>query len=117
LFWYCLSNFSVLNIFEPDYISLETIPNFNYSKDIIEIFERLLKINLNDQIRDFVKDYIGIQRYSKFNGVLTFTEKTNGEKKDITKVRILEFVKSTQYFTKGGFTELLTKIDNNNIDI
>jgi len=116
-----LSKFSILKIFNKDNITLETMPPFNYSHKIIDLFNRMLGYNSNKSIQNFVKEYIGITKYSyhqinifvnlfisqynKFKSKLIFLEKG----KDVTKICIKEFAKCTQYFTNGGFARLLTE--------
>ena len=107
------------------------MPPFNYSKEMINIFNRMLGINSNEGIKEFVEKYfkkIGIEKYtyhqinifiklfisqySQFKGKLIF--KSNNE--DVTEKCIEDFSKSTKYFTNGGFAKLLTGTynDNNN---
>ena len=107
------------------------MPPFNFSKDMIEIFNRMLGINSNEDIKNFVEKYfkkIGIEKYTyhqinifiklfisqynKFKGKLIF--KSNGE--DVTEKCIEDFSKSTKYFTKSGFAKLLTETSNNDDD-
>jgi len=116
------------------------MPDFNYSDDIITIFNRLLEKNSNEKIKDFVKEnekikdfvkkFIGIEKYSfhqinifiklftsqfsKFQSKFTFNQiDKDGKEEDITKKRITEFAKCTRYFTNGGFAELLTNESEN----
>ena len=102
------------------------MPKFNCPDNIIQIFNRMLEINSNDKIEGFVKKHINckiysyhqinifiqlfISKYNKFKSKLTFLN----EGKDVTEKCIEEFAKCTQYFTNGGFAQLLTTIDNNN---
>ena len=128
-----LSNFCVLNIFKKENITLNNLPDFNYSTGIISIFKRLLdNIDSNPKIKEFVKENIGITKYSfhqinifiklftsqfiNFNRKLTFTstDKTTGKEEDVTNKRLEEFAKCTRYFTNGGFAELLTNPNNKN---
>ena len=94
-------------------------------KDKIDIFSRMLDYKTNDKIEAFIKDKIGLEKYSfhqaqifiklfisqysKFDGKLKFTH--NG--KDVTDECIQEFANCTKYFTSGGFAKLLneTNID------
>ena len=122
------SKFGILNIFKKENITLENMPPFNYSKEMIDIFNRMLGINSNEGIKEFVEKYfkkIGIEKYtyhqinifiklfisqySKFKGKLIF--KSNDV--DVTEKCIEDFSKSTKYFTNGGFARLLTGTDNN----
>jgi hypothetical protein len=118
-----LSKFSILKIFKKENISFETMPKFNYSKDILDLFDRMLGINTNPEIKEFVKKNIGINKYSfhqinifiklfisqysKFDSKLTFLE----EGKDVTEKCIKDFAKCTHYFTNGGFAKLLLNTD------
>ena len=120
-----LSKFSILTIFKKENITIENMPTFNFPKEIINLFNRMLGINSNDEIQKFVKEHIGVERYSyhqinifiklfisqynKFETKLTF--KSDG--KDVTKQCIDEFAKSTKYFTEGGFSKLLTAKEKN----
>ena len=122
------SKFGILNIFKKENITLDNMPPFNYSKKMIDIFNRMLGINSNEGIKEFVEKYfkkIGIEKYtyhqinifiklfisqySKFKGKLIF--KSNDV--DVTEKCIEDFSKSTKYFTNGGFAKLLTGTDNN----
>ena len=120
-----LSKFNILNIFNKENIELDNMPKFNYPDEIINIFNRMLLIKSNEEIQKFVKDFIGIPKYSyhqinifiklfisqynKFESKLKFL--SNG--KDVTNDCIREFAKCTHYFTNGGFSRLLIGIDNN----
>jgi len=123
------SKFGILNIFKKENITLANMPPFNYSKEMIDIFNRMLGINSNEGIKEFVEKYfkkIGIEKYtyhqinifiklfisqySKFKGKLIF--KNNNV--DVTEQCIEDFSKSTKYFTNGGFAKLLTGTDNYN---
>ena len=119
-----LSKFSLLNIFQKENITLKNMPKFNFPKEIIDIFNRMLLINSNEAMEKWVKDFIGIEKYSyhqihifvklfisqynKFESKLTFLK---GEE-DVTADCIREFAKCTHYFTNGGFAKLLTAADN-----
>ena len=138
-----LSKFSILNIFNKENITRQNKPNFNYPPKIINIFKNMLEIDSNDGIQNFVNKYIQpikkkeakigkgkeenvlekysyhqinifiklfISQYSKFEDKIYFSK--NG--KDVTKQSIRAFAQCTQYFTNGGFSKLLTGIDNNN---
>ena len=98
---------------------------FNYPKNIIEKFTRMLEIKSNEGIQEFVHKYINIPKYSfhqinifiklfisqyiKFNSKIKFLN--NG--KNVTNESIQQFAECTQYFTNVGFAQLLT---NNNDD-
>ena len=118
-----LSKFGILNLFNLENIELDNMPKFDLPIDIISIFERMLGYKTNEEIEEFVKKYIGIEKYSfhqiqmfiklfisqynMFNSKLKFTD--GG--KDVTEQCIKDFAKSTKYFTYGGFAKLL--IDKN----
>ena len=121
-----LSKFGILSMFKKENITIENMPPFNYPKEMIDIFKRMLDIDTNDGIQKFVSKYfdkIGIKKYSyhqinmyiklfisqynKFKGKLTFWR----GKVDVTEQCIEDFSKSTRYFTNGGFAKLLTGID------
>ena len=123
-----LSKFNLLKIFKRDNITFETMPGYNYPKEIIEIFERMLGIDSNEKIKEFVEKYIGITRpqpysfhqinifiklfisqYNQFESKLRFLR----GKKDVTEECISEFAKCTQYFTNGSFAKLIAGIDKN----
>ena len=119
-----LSKFSILNIFKFDKITFKRMPKFNYPNDIINTFTKMLGIKTNQEIQEFLQKYINIPKYSfhqiniliklfisqyiKFDKKIHFL--TNG--KDVTEERIKQFVLCTQYFTNGGFAQLLTNINN-----
>ena len=118
-----LSNFNILKIFQNDPITIEKMPSFNYPKEIIIHFKRMLGIETNEEMEKFVKEHIGIERYSyhqinifiklfisqysKFETKLKFLS----DKEDVTEKCIYEFAKCTQYFINGGFSKLLTGIE------
>ena len=117
-----LSKFNLLKIFSRDNIIFDKMPEYNFSLEIINIFKRMLDIDSNTKIKEFVDEYIGIKKYSyhqinifiklfisqynKFKSKLKFYD---GDE-DVTKKCIKEFAKCTQYFTNGGFSKLLTGI-------
>ena len=119
-----LSKFNILNIFKKENITFENLPPFNYPKEIINLFKTMVGIKTNTEMKEFIKKYIGIERYSyhqinifmklfisqysKFKSKLSF--KLNG--KDVTEQCIIEFAKCTQYFTNGGFSKLLSGNEN-----
>ena len=123
-----LSKFNILNIFKQDNITFTTMPEFDYPKEIIDIFNRILNYNSNDDIKKFVKDYIGIEKYSyhqinifikiflsQFYSLGNF-KITNKSGDNITKDFVKKFTPCTKYFTNGGFAQLLTNDDNKKND-
>ena len=120
-----LKNFGILNIFKREHITFENMPPFNYPNEMITIFNRMLGINSNEKMQKWVKEHINIPKYSyhqinifiklfisqynKFKTKITFLL----GKEDVTEVRINQFALCTQYFTNGGFAQLLTGIEEN----
>ena len=118
-----LSKFGILNIFNKETIEFKSLPPFNYSDELVEIFTRMRGYKTNKEIENFVKEHIGIKKYSyhqinifiklfisqysKFDSKIYFYS----VEKDVTEERIKQFALFTQYFTNGGFAELL--IGNN----
>ena len=100
------------------------MPPFNYSKEIINCFDRMIGIKSNEEIQEFVKKYIGVPKYSyhqinifiklfisqynNYNSEAKLKFKDNG--KDVTEKCITEFAECTKKFTNGGFSKLLTGI-------
>ena len=96
------------------------MPEFKYSMDYINIFNRMLGHKSNKDIQKFVENYIGVEKYSyhqinifiklfisqynKFSTRLKFLDNGN----DMTDKCIREFANCTKYFTNGGFPRLLT---------
>jgi len=115
-----LEKFSILKKFKRENISIKNMPEFNLSTKIINIFNRMLRINSNEAIENYVRKHIGIKncsyhqidifiklfisQYNKFEGQLEFWH----GKENVTNECIEEFAKCTQYFTNGGFAKLLT---------
>jgi len=125
-----LSKFCLLNAFPKENIALGNIPPFNFSKEVINIFERILGINSNIGIEQLIKKYfhkLGIEKYSYYQinifiklfisqfsiyqNKLIFTNNN----KDISEKCFEDFFEFSKYFIiNGGFYKLLTGIDNNN---
>jgi len=122
-----ISKFCFLKIFKRKNITIEEMPKFNFSKEIISIFKKMLeKIDSNEKIEEFVKKYIGIitytfhqinifvklfiSQYNQFKSKIKFLE----DGKNVTERCIEEFAKCTRYFTNGGFAKLLTDKKNKN---
>ena len=120
-----LSKFGLLSIFKEENITFENMPPFNYPTEIIKLFTNMLEKKSNKEIQEFVKKYIGVQKYSyhqinifiklfisqysKFNTKLEFW---SGDK-DVTEECIQDFANCTKYFTNGGFSRLLTGTEIN----
>ena len=97
------------------------MPPYYFSQEIINIFDRMLGIKSNEEMKNIVKKYIGVERYSyhqinlfiklfisqysKFESKLRSLQNDQ----DITQKCIEEFAKCTQFFTNGGFSQLLTE--------
>ena len=131
-----LSKFSILTVFEKkrENITFENMQKFNYPKEMIDIFNRMLNIDSNEKMQEWVKNHIGIEKYSyhqinifiklfisqynKFKSKLRFLGEN---KEDVTEQCIKEFSKCTRYFTNGGFSRLMTGLDkyddSNELDI
>ena len=120
-----LSKFNILNIFKKDKLTFEDMPEFDFTQDIINIFNKLLGYKSNNEIEKFVKEYIDIKKYSyhqinifikifisQFLDIGRFSIVKKGE--NITKNYIKQFTPCTKYFTNGGFAQLLTNPDINN---
>ena len=121
-----ISKFNLLKIFKRDNITFKTMPEYNYPSDMILIFKRMLDIDSNKKIQEFVEKHIGIEKpqpysfhqinifiklfisqYNQFESKLRFLH----GKKDVTEECISEFAKCTQYFTNGSFAKLIAGID------
>ena len=115
-----MEKISILDIFEKEHITFETMPDYDYSDKIIQTFKNMTNISTNEGIKEYVQKNIGIKKYSfhqinffiklflsqftRFNRKFTFYD----EGKNITKDCIDSYAKSTKYFTNGGFAKLLT---------
>ena len=124
-----ISKFNILNIFNKENITFQNMPEFDYPKEIIDIFHNMLGYNSNAEIQEFVKEYIGIDKYSftqinifikifisQFNkSGIKFSFTSKGENL-VSKDFIKQFTPCTKYFTDGGFAKLLTNEYNNKND-
>ena len=115
-----LSKFGILKVFSFDNIPLSKIPDLDLPKETINIFSRMLEFDTKKKIENFMKEKIGIEKYSfhqvqifiklfisqysKFNCKLKFIDDND---KDVTEECIQEFANSSKYFTAGGFAKLL----------
>ena len=128
-----LSQFGILNIFPRENITIDNMPKLDLPKKTIEIFNRMIELNSNEEIEEkFLKKYMDNTKnysyhqiisfiklfksqYSKFESKIFFSaikKDKNGkviEKKDITDDCIRDFAQSTKYFINSGFNELLMK--------
>ena len=117
-----ISKFGILNVFNKENISLDCIPKLDLPLKTINIFKKMVEFNsrnINTEIEKFIKDYIGINKYSyhqliifirifisqygKYNSKIQFLERDE----NVTKECIKDFAKCTKYFIKGGFINLL----------
>jgi len=127
------SQFGILNIFPRETIHMDNMPKLNLEEKTIEIFNRMIELNSNEEIEEkFIKKYMDsskkysyhqiiafiklfISQYSKFKTKIYFSSikrDKNGkviEKKDITEDCISDFAQSTKYFINSGFNQLLMK--------
>ena len=115
-----LSKFGILKVFSFDNIPLSKIPDLDLPQVTIDIFSLMLDYDTNKKIEKFIKEKIGIDKYSfhqvqifiklfisqysKFNCKLKFIDDND---KDVTEECIQEFANSSKYFTAGGFAKLL----------
>ena len=111
------SKYGILNEFKKVYIELGNLPELELENDIKKKFERILG---DEQIEEFIKNHIGIEKYS-YHQVTTFIKLflsqfsffdskiilKNSQNDDITKDCINYFANSTKYFTNGGFAKLI----------
>ena len=61
-----LSKFGLLKIFNIENITFNNIPSFNFPKEIIKKFDRMLDVNNNEKLRLFVEKNISIKKYSYY---------------------------------------------------
>ena len=120
-----LSQFGIFNVFNRENITFENMPRFNFSNEVLETFNRILGINSNEKLREFIEEHIG-KRFSYYQIViyikLFFSEfaKIKGKliiyegRENKTEIFIQEFSKFTTYFTKSAFTKLLMEEYNYN---
>ena len=115
-----LTKYGILNEFKIENIELGKLPKLELEKDIIKNFQRIIGADTNEQIEEFIKKNIGIEKYT-YHQVITFIKLfisqfsffdskirfKNLKKDDITEKCISYFAKSTQYFTNGGFAKLI----------
>ena len=118
-----LSKFKILNLFKKENITFENIPNFDFPDSVISKFN-LLGYDSNNKINQFIKENIGINKYSfhqinifiklflshliNFNTKIVFLEGNI----NVTEKYILELAKSSQFFINNEFTSLLLEDRN-----
>ena len=101
------------------------MPPFSYDENITNTFKNMIGKSTNPEIEEYVKKYISegdkkskysyhqinifvklfITQCGKYNTKIRFLDPSNNV---ITEDIIKEFAKSTQYFTNGSFSKLLT---------
>ena len=101
------------------------MPPFSYDENITNTFKNMIGKSTNPEIEEYVKKYISegdkkpkysyhqinifvklfITQCGKYNTKIRFLDPSNNV---ITEGIIKEFAKSTQYFTNGSFSKLLT---------
>ena len=100
------------------------MPDFNYSDDIITIFNQILDINSNEKIKEFIKKYINIENSSyhqinmfinifisqlnKIKNKMNFSHDKENEMKKIIDIS----AEGAQYFINGCFAKSLIKLLN-----
>ena len=117
------SNFPILMSFNTEYITFSNMPNFVHPNEIINIFKTTLDINSNEKLNEFVRKYIGMEKYTfhqtnifikiyifLFNIFTTKLAFYNNEM-DITEEIIDNIAKSITYFTNGFYAKLLTNFN------
>jgi len=115
-----LSKFGILKFFNFENISLDKIPKLDLSKDIVDIFDRILGYKLNEEIEQFIKEKIGTKIYSYYQVQIfinlfishydKFEKNLQLDKKDVKEqLLIQEFAESTKYFTSRGFAKMITE--------
>ena len=110
-----------------DMITIKNLPELNLNEKIIDIFKSMLNYDSNEEIYKWLKNNIGLERYS-YHQIHIFINlfisqyytifkgrkiifKDNG--KDVTKECIEDFAEATKYFTYGGFSKLLLDKNDN----
>ena len=127
-----LSKFGILNEFYKEnddlYITFENQPKLDLSKDIISVFQKMSKGDSNEKIEKFIKENIGIQKYSYhqvnifiklfISQYIKFKEKIKFKKngKESTTDCIESFVNCSKYFTSNEFSKLLLENESKNIE-
>ena len=117
-----ISKYGILKSFikETDKITLKKLPDLELPKEKIKLLNSMLGVKNNGEIYEWIKDNIGIPRYSYhqihifLNLFICQYNIFKGEKirfydkdKDVTANCINSFTESTKYFTYGGFSKLL----------
>ena len=109
------SAFPILKIFKRKNISFEAMPKFDFSKDILDIFNNTLKINSNEQLLSFVNKYIGLKKYSYYQIIIFINLFINQFKKyksiENNEEILKDFAKFTYYFTHNLFVKTILEKD------
>ena len=124
------SKLNILDIFNTENISLDKIPKLVLQEDIKKVFNEIFKIESNQQIEEFIKKYIGIEKYSyhqvhiyinlitsqftqfKSKFISLFGEKIHLE----PDAYIEEFSKCAQYYSMIGITKFFIEKANKTED-
>ena len=124
-----LEKFEILNIFNKENISFEKMPEPNFSDDIINIIEKILSINTNEKIKEFVDKYICIENYEytyhqinifinilieQFKNIKNISNFFDTNKNVEIKLLVEKIAKSTQYFINTKLSKSLIEIEKNN---
>ena len=59
-----MEKISILDIFEKEHITFETMPDYDYSDKIIQTFKNMTNIDTNEGIKEYVQKSICIKKYS-----------------------------------------------------
>ena len=123
-FYNYISKFGILREFTRENISLENMSPLYFREDIIYNMLRIMTgIEVTVEIEEFIKRHIGIEKYS-YHQIIIFiklfisqyskislTTKLKilgNNNEDMTQKYIVDFAKSTIYFTNGEFAKLFT---------
>ena len=124
-----LEKFEILNLFNKENISFEKMPEPNFSDDIINIIEKILSINTNEKIKEFVDKYICIENYEytyhqinifinilieQFKNIKNISNFFDTNKNVEIKLLVEKIAKSTQYFINTKLSKSLIEIEKNN---
>ena len=124
------SKLSILKMFNTENIELDNIPKLDLPEDKKKIFSEILNVSTNQEIEEFVKKHIGIEKcsYHQINNFIKiiasqfihFKSKflsDDGEKNDNERlIGIAEFSKFIHFYSMNGITKFLIEI-NNSINI
>ena len=119
-----LSKIGILKVFKIENITLGNLPKLDLDYETKMIFNIMIGKETNEQIEEFIKENIGIQKYTYhqvhiFISIFISQFKSNninsklilGE--DVTNKCVKYFVESTKYFTNGGFANIIINKNEN----